>query len=238
MTPITIRLPRLVGHLERFLRPASASHGEGVEIRRDSRGTTVVACEGRHAAVIRSTPGATPPLEMPSVLVDAAALAVAGDGDLQVVPISDNSLVVVPSVGEPVTTTVRQGSLPESARSMADTVEAEVTSGMTKATFHVDPRHLLAVAEMLVATGATTATIAVAPRWNVLAAIVETDELEATFTIAGEGHEQPAASAPAEDDPLEFTVGGGRKGGTRERSSARPKPPEDLSQRFLDDLPF
>lgn len=238
MTPITIRLPRLVRHLERFLRPAAASHGEGVEIRQDARGTTVVACEGRHAAVIRSKPGATPPLEMPTVLVDASALALAGDRDLQIVVLSETTAVVPVPNGQPETITLRPGTLPASARSMADTVEGEIASGMTKSVFRVDPQHLLAVAEMLVATGATTATIAVAPRWNVLAAIVETDELEATFTIAGEGHEQPAASAPAEDDPLEFTFGGGRKGGTRERSSARPKPPGDLSQKFLDDLPF
>jgi hypothetical protein len=238
MNPITIRLPRLVGHLERFLRPAAASHGEGVEIRQDARGTTVVACEGRHGAVVRSKPGATTPLEMPSVLVDAAALALAGDHDLQIVLLSETTAVAPIPGGQPETITLRPGTLPESARSMADTVEGEIASGMTKAAFEIAPRHLLAVAEMLVATGAATATIAIAPRWNVLAAIVDTDELEATFTIAGEGYEQPAATAPAEDDPLEFTFGGGRKGGPRGRSSARPKPPEELSREFLDDLPF
>jgi hypothetical protein len=120
---------------------------------------------------------------------------------------------------------------------VADAVEGEIASGMTRAIFHVDPHHLLAAAEMLVATGAATVTIASAPRWNAIAMIAETDLIAATFTIAGEDCNLNATQSPPEDDSMTFTFSDGRPSGQRKRSRAKPKP-EGFTPEFLKNLPF
>ena len=66
MTPKTFTIPGAAAFLERFLRPAAATSGEGVEIRQDGHGTIVSVIEGRHAATI-TTPEAG---DLEPILVD------------------------------------------------------------------------------------------------------------------------------------------------------------------------
>jgi hypothetical protein len=233
--PTTIILPGCIAFLERFLRPLAATAGDGIEIRQDDHGTTVTACEGRHAATIATrTAGHLEP-----VLVDPAALAgVDPSRPAKFYCVAETSGIVELGTGELATVTITPGTLPSSARDMADVVGGEIASGMTKAVFEIDPRHLLAVAESLVATGAEKATVAVAPRWNVLAAMVETPEIAATFLVAGETFEvaPPVAVAvdvQAEDDPLTFTIGG-RAMRTSSSSRCRSDEPDEP----LGSLPF
>lgn len=217
MTPTTITLPGIVAHLERFLRPLAATGGDGVEIRQDATGTTVSVREGRHAATI-TTPAAG---ELEPILVDPAVLASADPTKpLKLYRMAEASGAIVQADGELATITIRPGTLPRSARDLADVVEGEIASGMTRTVFELDPQHLLAVAEALVATGAATATVAVAPRWNVLACMAETDDVSAAFLVAGETFEEPTAGEPGADattDPLTFTIG--------ERKPRTPRPP-------------
>lgn len=235
--PSTIILPGVVARLERFLRPLAATSGDGIEIRQDDRGTTVIACEGRHAATITTrTAGSLEPM-----LIDPAVLADADPSQpLKLYRLSPTSAVVPRSSGELATVSITPGELPRSARDLADVIEGEIASGSTRAVFELDPRHLLAVAEALVATGAEKVAVAIAPRWNVLAATSQTPELVATFLVAGEAIESPrptptAADATAGDDPLAFTIEG-RK--TRTSSSpGRRKPPPPLSIPD-DEIPF
>jgi hypothetical protein len=224
-SPSTIVLPGIVSQLERFLRPLAATSGDGVQIHQDANGTTVIACEGRHAATI--TTRATGSLE--PILVDPVALAGAGadaSQSLKLYRLSPTSGVIARSSGELVTITITPGELPPSARNLADVVEGEVASGSTRAAFELDPRHLQAVAESLVATGAEKVTVVIAPRWNVLAATAETDEISATFLVAGE---EIATPAPADDrsgdaGPLDFTIGDRARHATPRSRSAAPKP--------------
>jgi hypothetical protein len=228
-TPTTIIIPGIAAILERFLRPLSATAGEGIEIRQDERGTTVSACEGRHAATI--TTAAAGSLE--PILVDPTAIADADPSQpLKIYRLTETSGAMLRADGELSTITIRPGTLSRSARDLADTIEGEIASGMTRAVFELDPRHLLAVAEALVATGAETVKIACAPRWNVLAAMAETDNIAATFLVAGATIASPAATT-TEPDPLDFTIAGKSKtAGVRRRHA----PPEPLT--IPDDIPF
>jgi len=219
MTPKTITLPGIVAHLERFLRPLAATAGEGIEIRQDRHGTIVSACEGRHAATITTMAGG----DLEPILVEPGALAAADPSQpIKLYRLAETSGAIVAAGGELVNVPVRPGTLPRSGRDMADVVEAEIASGMTKTVFELDPRHLLAVFEAIVAAGAEKLTIVVAPRWNVLACSTETDELTATFLIAGDTFEEPKqSSGPADgDDPLAFTIG-----------ERKPRTPQPLRRR-------
>jgi hypothetical protein len=231
--PTAITIPGIARHLERFLRPAVATAGDGVEIRQDATGTTVSVCEGRHAATI-TTPI---PGDLEPILVDPVVIA--GTDPTQPIKIyrmTETSGVITNTAGELVTITIRNGTATRSARDLADVVEGEIASGMTRTVFEVDPRHLLAVAEALAATGAEKVTIAVAPRWNVLACIAETTEICATFMIAGETFgEETAGDKGEKPDPLEFEIAPTRRGGGR---SSRPKTPPPLTDQELQDLPF
>jgi len=236
-TPTTIILPALVCQLERFLRPLAATSGDGVQIRQNAHGTTVVACEGRHAATITTrTPG-----DLEPILVDPAALADPGArGVVKLYRLSATAGAVEKSSGELATVAIAPGELPQSARDLADVVEAEIASGSARAAFEIDPRHLLAVAETLVATGAEKATVVVAPRWNVLAAMAETPEASAMFLVAGESMEAsaaPVAPAAAEDpaDPLSFTIEDPRARRTAAPGRRKPPPPLPFSD---DEIPF
>jgi hypothetical protein len=213
MTPKTIRLPGIVAHLERFLRPLAATAGEGIEIRQDRHGTIVSVREGRHAATITTATGG----DLEPVLVEPAAMAAADPSrPIKLYRLAETSGSIVGAGGELVNVAIRPGALPRSARDLADVVEGEIASGMTKNVFELDPRHLLAVAEALVQTGAEKVTIAVATRWNVLACSTETDELTAIFLIAGETFDQPDPGETT-DDLLSFTIG--------ERKPRTPLPP-------------
>ncbi len=210
--PTTITLPGIVAHLERFLRPLAATAGEGIEIRQDRHGTIVSVCEGRHAATITTATAG----ELEPILVEPAAMAAADPSrPIKLYRLTESSGSIVGANGELVDIAIRPGTLPRSARDLADVVEGEIASGMTKTVFELDPRHLLAVANAIVATGAKKATIAVAPRWNVLACSTETDELAAAFLIAGETFDLPDPGDTA-DDPLAFTIG--------ERKASTPRP--------------
>lgn len=234
----TITIPGVVACLERFLRPLAATSGDGVEIRQDARGTTVSVCEGRHAATI--TTRATGSLE--PILVDPAVLAsVDPSQPLKLYRLTPTTGVVARPCGELVAVTITPGTLPKSARDLADAVEGEIASGMTRAVFEVDPRHLLAVAEALVATGAEKATVTIAPRWNVLAATAETPEITATFLVAGETIEADTPTTGeidthAEHDTLAFTIGGGRETRRTTSSPKRRRLPD--ADEFLEGLPF
>jgi hypothetical protein len=234
MTPTTITLPGIVGYLERFLRPLSATSGDGIEIRQDERRTVVAAIEGRHAAIITTPiPGSLEP-----VLVDPASLAgVDPSRPARIYRLAETSGVVELATGELSTITITPGTLSAPSRDLADVVGGEIASGMTKAVFEVDPRHLLAVAEALVATGAEKATIAVAPRWNVLACMAETPDVIATFTIAGETFDapDPTSTAAAEDDPLSFTIGERKPTATRATPSRNARASAGIDER---DLPW
>ena len=238
MSPTTIPLPGIVAHLERFLRPLAATSGAGVEIRQTERGTTVSACDGRHAATI-TTPAAG---ILAPILVDPAALAgIDPSRPTKLYRTSDTSAAIVLADGGLATVSITNGTLPRSATDLADAVAGEVASGMTRAVFEVDPRHLLAVAEALVATGAAKATVAIAPRWNVLATTAETPEITATFLVAGETIEADAPTTGeidthAEHDPLAFTIGGGRDTKTTTSSPKRRRVPD--TDEFLEGLPF
>jgi hypothetical protein len=204
--PATITLPGIVAHLERFLRPLAATAGEGIEIRQDEIGTIVSVCEGRHAATITTATAG----DLEPILVDPAALAdVDPSRPVKLYRTAASTGVIARPGGELASVAIRPGALPRSARDLADVVEGEIASGMTKTVFELDPRHLLAVAEAIVAAGAEKLTIVVAPRWNVLACSTETDELTATFLIAGDTFEEPKRSSSPEDgdDPLAFTIG-------------------------------
>jgi hypothetical protein len=204
--PAAITIPGIVVHLERFLRPLAATAGERIEIRQDAVGTIVSACEGRHSATITTATAG----DLEPILVDPAVLADADPAKpVKFYRTTEATGVIARRGGELATVEIRPGTLPRSARDMADVVEGEIASGMTKAVFELDPRHLLAVAEALVATGAEKVTIAVAPRWNVLACMAETRELTATFMIAGETFEEPdqTSGSAVVDDPLAFTIG-------------------------------
>lgn len=205
--PTTIVLPGIVAHLERFLRPLAATGGGGVEIRQDARGTVASVCDGRHAATISTTvPGSLEP-----ILVDPAALAAADPSrPVKLYRLAETTGSIVGASGELVDVVIRPGTLPRSATDLADVVQGEIASGMTKTVFELDPQHLLAVAEAMVATGAETVTITVAPRWNALAVIAESDELLATFVVAGQSFEGPDPGED-EDDPLTFTIGERKK---------------------------
>ena len=217
MTPKTITLPGIVAHLERFLRPLAATAGEGIEIRQDSYGTIVSVCEGRHAATITTATAG----DLEPILVEPAAMAAADPSQpIKLYRLAETSGSIVGDDGELVNVAIRPGTLPRSARDLADVVEGEIASGMTKAVFELDPRHLLAVADAIVATGAERVTIAVATRWNVLACSTETEELTAVFLIAGETFDHPDPGDTA-DDPFAFTIGE-RKARTP-RSSRRRK---------------
>jgi hypothetical protein len=212
-TPTTIVVPGLAAVLEEFLRPRAATSGDGVEIRQDETGTTVSACEGRHAATIRTTAAG----RLEPILVDPAALA-GGDpaGELKLYRMAETSAVVVQAGGELATVVIAPGAPARSARDLADVVEGEIASGMTKAVFELDPRHLLAIARGLVAAGVEKTTVTFAPRWNVLAVAGETDTISATFLVAGESFEQePKKTAVEADDPLDFTIGQTKRGGGR-----------------------
>lgn len=231
-TPSTIVLPSVVSCLERFLRPLAATSGDGIQIHQDATGTTVIACEGRHAATITTrTPGSLEP-----VLVDPAVLADVSS-PVKLYRLSATSGAVVRSSGELATITITPGELPRSARNLTDVIEGEIASGSTRAVFELDPRHLLAVAEALVGTGAEKVEIVIAPRWNVLAATAETSDLAATFLVAGEAIESPRpAPAPEDDgDPLAFTIED-RK--TKPRGTSHHRHRIDSSPIPLDELPF
>jgi hypothetical protein len=115
MTPATITLPGIVSHLERFLRPASATSGDGIEIRQDERGTTVTACEGRHAATISTTTAG----HLEPVLVDPAALAgVDPSRPAKLYRVTETSGAVELGTGELATVTITPGTLPASGRNM------------------------------------------------------------------------------------------------------------------------
>ena len=229
--PTTIIVPGIVSVLERFLRPLAATSGDGIEIRQTAAGTTVIACEGRHAATITTrTAGNLEP-----ILVDPAALADADPSQpLKLYRMSPTAVTIVRPSGELVTVPIVPGELPGSAKGLADAVEGEIASGSTRAVFELDPRHLLAAAEALVATGAEKVTIAIAPRWNALAAIAESPAVHATFLIAGEpiGSPRPAADQD-DDDPLTFTIEGRKPRGApaRRRPAVAPLPIDD-------DIPF
>jgi hypothetical protein len=232
-SPSTIVLPGVVARLERFLRPSAATSGDGVQIHQDDRGTTVIACEGRHAATITTRTGGS----LEPILVDPAVFADADPSKpLKLYRLSPTSGAVVRESGELASVTITNGELPRSATNLADVVEGEIASGSTRAVFELDPRHLLAVAESLVATGAEKVTIAVAPRWNVLAATAATAELSATFLVAGEPIETPPSAAPAAegDDPLSFVIVDPRAGTTppQRRRPVEPRPIAD------DEIPF
>lgn len=235
-SPSTVVLPGIVVHLERFLRPLAATSGDGVEIRQDANGTTVSACEGRHAATITTrTAGSLEP-----ILVDPAALAAADPSQpVKLYRISPTSGAIVQASGELATVTITPGKLPQSARDLTDVVEGEIASGSTRAVFELDPRHLLAVAEAIIAIGAEKVTVSIAPRWNVLACMAETAEVAVSFLVAGETFTEPDAGEPGAaadgDDPLAFTIGE-RKQTTRQ-SAGRRKPTAAPDLR-LDDLPF
>jgi len=213
MTPKTIILPGIVAHLERFLRPLAATAGDGIEIRQTDRGTTVSACEGRHAATITTAAGG----DLEPILVEPGALSAADPSQpIKLYRLAETSGSIIGAGGELVNVPIRPGTLPRSATDLAGVVEGEIASGMTKTVFELDPRHLLAVAEALVASGAESVTIAVAPRWNVLAAIAETPEITATFLVAGETFDGPDPGEIGGDDPLAFTIG--------ERRPSSPRP--------------
>lgn len=206
-SPATIVLPGVASVLDEFLRPHAATAGDGVEIRQDEHGTTVSACEGRHAATIRTTAGGS----LEPILVDPTVLAGGDPGDqLKLYRMTDTTGVVAQADGELVNVTVRPGTLARSARDLADAVEGEIASGSATAVFELDPRHLLAIARALVTAGIEKATVAFAPRWNVLAVAGETDTLSTTFLIAGESFDQepePATATVGVEDPLAFTIG-------------------------------
>jgi hypothetical protein len=228
--PTTIIVPGIVSVLERFLRPLAATSGAGIEIRQTAAGTSVIACEGRHAATITTrTAGNLEP-----ILVDPAALADADPSQpIKLYRMSPTTVTIVRPSGELVTVPVVPGELPRSAKTLADAVEGEIASGSTRAVFELDPRHLLAAAEALVATGAEKVTIAIAPRWNALAAMAESPDVHATFLIAGEPIESPGPAADQDDDdPLTFTIEGRKPRG----APARRRPPAPLP--IDDDIPF
>lgn len=234
--PSTIVLPGIVAHLERFLRPLAATSGDGVEIRQDDRGTTVSACEGRHAATITTRAGGS----LDPVLVDPAVLAAADPSQpVKLYRLSPTSGAIVQRSGELATVTITPGKLSRSARDLADVVEGEIASGSTGAVFELDPRHLLAVADAIAATGAEKVTVSVAPRWNVLACMAETADVAVSFLVAGETFTEPDAGKPGaaagEDDPLAFTIGERKQTTRRSAGSRNATAAPDL---FLDDLPF
>jgi hypothetical protein len=203
--PTTITVPGLAAVLDEFLRPHAATAGDGVEIRQDDHGTTVSACEGRHAATIRTTAAGS----LEPILVDPAALA-GGDpaGELKLYRMTETSVVAFRPDGELASVTVRPGTLSRSARDLADVVEGEIASGSTDAVFELDPRHILAIARGLVAAGVEKTTVAFAPRWNVLAVAAETATLSAMFLVAGESLDvEPQPAATEQVDPLDFTIG-------------------------------
>lgn len=220
--PATITIPGLAAVLDEFLSPDAATAGDGVEIRQDKAGTTVSACEGRHAATIRTPAGGS----LEPILLDPAALAGGCPGqDLKLYRMTETAGVVAQGTGELVTVTIRPGPLARSARDMADVVEGELASGMTRTVFELDPRHLLAAAKALVATGAETMTVAIAPRWNVLACMAETKQVSATFLVAGETFAAPAPGPDATlagGDPLEFVIE--KRTGTSARPAAQRSP--------------
>ena len=113
--PTTITLPGCIAFLERFLRPLAATAGDGVEIRQDDRGTTVTACEGRHAATISTrTAGHLEP-----VLVDPAALAgVDPSRPAKLYRVTETSGAVELGTGDLATVTITLGTLPASGRDM------------------------------------------------------------------------------------------------------------------------
>lgn len=232
--PATIVVPGITALLERFLRPLAATAGDGIEIRQTDRGTTVSACEGRHAATITTRAGG----DLEPILVDPAALAVADPSQpLKIYRLAETTGAIVRVDGSLETVSIREGTLPSTARDVASAVEGEIASGMTKEIFQLDPRHLLAVAEAMVATGAETVTIAAAPRWNVLAAIVETGDLSATFLVAGETLERPSIAktqAIDEQDPLAFTIEDRKR---TARASARHRKVSEADW-CPDDIPF
>ena len=221
MTPKTITIPGITALLERFLRPAAATSGEGIEIRQDRHGTVVSALEGRHSVTVSNAVAG----DLEPILIDPAALASADpNATIKLFRLTETTGTIIGSAGELLDVAIRPGSLHRSARDMATVVEGEVASGMTKQVFEVDPRHLLAVAEAMVAAGAERMTVAVAPRWNVLSCSTETSEICATFLIAGEtfDHADPASGGSGKDtaDPMSFTIGEGRRkatGPTRRR---------------------
>lgn len=237
-----IEIPGVAALLERFLAPLAATSGDGVEITQDGGGTTVSVCDGRHAATITTpTAGTIPPM-----LVDPAALAKAdATKPIAIYRTGDATGVIQAADGSLIDITIRPGTLSPSARAVADVVDGEIASGMTKQTFEIDPRHLAAVAESLVLAGVERCTVTVAPRHNVLAFHAVTAAHAMALMVAGESFDAtpatatPAAAGDEDDDPLTFTVGAGRS----ERSSApraprkrRPTAAEKLH--VPDDLPF
>lgn len=229
--PTTIIVPGIAAYLERFLRPLAATSGDGVEIRQNGNGTYVVACEGRHAATITTREAG----DLEPILVDATALATADPSKpIKLYRMTETSAAFVQADGNLATIGIAPGTLPASARAIADAVEGEIASGMTRTVFELDPRHLLAVAEALVATGAEKISIAVAPRWNALACMAATSDVSVSFVIAGETIVEPSLETAAEDDcdPLTFTIVG-RK--TRSVSQAKTIEPLTIPD---DEIPF
>lgn len=238
-TPTTITLPGIVACLERFLRPTCATSGEGVQITQHERGTTVTACEGRHAATITTTHAGS----LEPVLVDPKVFADADPSQpVKLYRLSQTSGVIDRHGGELVSVTLTPGELPRSATNLFDVVEGEIASGSTRAAFELDPRHLLAIAEALVAAAAEKVTVAIAPRWNTLAIIAQTPCMDATFLVAGETIDSTTSPADEDDagghdeaDPLAFTIDGGAK--TRRATTRRPKPSLACAMP-ADDIPF
>ena len=143
MTPKTFTIPGTAAFLERFLRPAAATSGEGVEIRQDRYGTIVSVIEGRHAAPITTTEAG----DLEPILVDPVALAQADPTKpVKIYRTTETVGAIVSANGDLVDLEVAPGILPQAAWDIADCVEGEVASGMTGAVFEIDPHHLLVVA--------------------------------------------------------------------------------------------
>lgn len=211
----TVTIPGIVSVLERFLRPAMATSGDGVEVRQDAHGLTVSVCEGRHAATITTKePGRLDPM----LIAPEAFAQMDATKPFKLYRLTDKTGVILHSDGSLVDVAIRPGTLSRSAMDMAELVEGEIASGMTKAVFDVDVHHLLAVAEALVAIGCERVTIASAPRWNTLACIASTDEVSAVFMVAGEEASPDAVVVGDEDGPLSFTIEG-----RKPRAPSRPR---------------
>ena len=206
----TVELPPAAGWLDRFSFPAAATSGDGVEISQTPAGTRIALCDGRHSALIETpAPGETAPF-----LVDPADLAKADPAKPVALYLTgETTALIQDQAGNLVEIAIRPGQLQPSAVSVADAVDAEVASGMTRQVFEVDPRHLVAAAEAIIACGGERCEIAVAPRWNVLKLQAVSETLAASIMIAGETFDAPAPTPDqagedeTEDaDPLSFKV--------------------------------
>lgn len=244
-----IRLPDAVSMLRQL------SDGPTAEIRQARHGATItISGTKTFCQVLAPPPPGTGHAEtIDPFIVDAAELARAaeavgihggtlgGGRPLTVVRVSPDVVGVIGPAGTPQTITTSKG--PPPGETVADAVQGEAASGMTRAVAVVETDYLRRLGEVCIASGITAVEITFAPRWNaILAEARLADGCEVAFgavgingekVIVGNREPMPEAHAAKPTSPMVFTVAGPK---SRAKPAARPAKPERLS--FEDDLPF